>query len=108
MLGLASKSGNMAEIYKATAKFLERNQEFKKNMRSALITPMVTLFVLFLAVLFYVIIYFPATAKLFVKFKLELPPMTAFTLQVSNFLESNPLLVAAVGNNSSHIFLEIC
>lgn len=30
MLGLASKSGNMAEIYRATAKFLERQQEFKR------------------------------------------------------------------------------
>lgn len=30
MLGLASKSGNMSEIYKATAKFLERRQEFKR------------------------------------------------------------------------------
>ncbi|BDQ04040.1 type II secretion system F family protein [Ignavibacterium sp.] len=39
MLGLASKSGNMTEIYKATAKFLERRQEFRKNLRSALITP---------------------------------------------------------------------
>jgi type IV pilus assembly protein PilC len=96
MLGLASKSGNMAEIYKATAKFLERNQEFKKNMRSALITPMVTLFVLFLAVLFYVMYIFPATAKLFVKFKLDLPPMTAFTLNVSNFMMDNPILVSAV------------
>ncbi|RPI71622.1 MAG: type II secretion system F family protein, partial [Ignavibacteriales bacterium] len=62
MLGLASKSGNMVEIYKATAKFMERRQEFKKNLRSALITPMVTLFVLFLAVLFYVGYIFPETA----------------------------------------------
>lgn len=59
MLGLASKSGNMTEIYKATAKFLERRQEFKKNLRSALITPLVTVFVLFLAVLFYVGYIFP-------------------------------------------------
>ena len=66
MLGLASKSGNMAEIYKATAKFLERQQEFRKNLRSALITPMVTLFVLFLQ-LFYVGYIFPATAKAFCK-----------------------------------------
>ncbi len=64
MLGLASKSGNMAEIYKATAKFLERRQEFKKSLRSALITPMVTIFVLFLAVIFYVAYIFPETAKL--------------------------------------------
>lgn len=96
MLGLASKSGNMTEIYRATAKFLERRQEFKKNLRSALITPMVTLFVLFLAVLFYVGYIFPETAKLFVKFKIALPPMTAFTLKLSDFLMGNIWLVTAV------------
>ncbi len=96
MLGLASKSGNMAEIYKATAKFLERRQEFKKNLRSALITPIVTLFVLFLAVLFYVGYIFPETAKLFVKFGVDLPPMTAFTLTISDFLMNNLLLVSVI------------
>lgn len=94
MLGLASKSGNMAEIYKATAKFLERQQEFKKNLRSALITPLVTLFVLFLAVIFYVGYIFPETAKLFVKFKIDLPPLTAATLKISDFLIGNILWVS--------------
>ena len=95
MLGLA-KSGNMTEIYLATAKFLERRQEFRKSLRSALITPMVTLFVLFLAVLFYVGYIFPETAKLFVRFGIELPPMTAFTLKISDFLVANPWPIAAV------------
>jgi type IV pilus assembly protein PilC len=93
MLGLASKSGNMAEIYRATAKFLERQQEFKKNLRSALITPFVTLFVLFLAVIFYVGYIFPETAKLFLKFDIPLPPLTAATLGISDFLMGNMLLV---------------
>jgi len=96
MLGLASKSGNMTEIYRATAKFLERRQEFKKSLRSALITPMVTLFVLFLAVLFYVGYIFPETAKLFVRFGIELPPMTAFTLMISDFLVANPIPITVV------------
>lgn len=96
MLGLASKSGNMSEVYKATAKFLERRQEFKKNMRSALITPAVTLFVLFAAVVFYVGYIFPETAKLFVKFGVEVPPMTAFTLVISDFLIENPILVSVI------------
>jgi type IV pilus assembly protein PilC len=96
MLGLASKSGNMAEIYKATAKFLERRQEFRKSLRSALITPAVTMFVLFLAVLFYVGYIFPETAKLFVRFGIDLPPMTAFTLDISDFLVTNPILISAV------------
>jgi len=96
MLGLASKSGNMAEIYKATAKFLERRQEFRKSLRSALITPLVTLFVLFLAVLFYVGYIFPETAKLFVRFGIELPPMTAATLAISDFIIAYPWLIALV------------
>ena len=95
MLGLASKSGNMAEMYRATAKFLERKQEFRRNLRSALITPLVTLFILFVAVLFYVGYIFPETAKLFVKFGIELPPMTAFTLALSDFLVDNIILVSA-------------
>ncbi|MCB9258507.1 MAG: type II secretion system F family protein [Ignavibacteriales bacterium] len=93
MLGLASKSGNMTEIYRATAKFLERQQEFKKNLRSALITPMITLFILFLAVLFYVGYIFPETAKLFLKFDIPLPPMTAATLDFSDFILANPILL---------------
>ncbi len=96
MLGLASKSGNMAEIYKATAKFLERRQEFKKSLRSALITPLVTIFVLFLAVIFYVAYIFPETAKLFVRFKIELPPMTAFTLKMSDFMVDNMYILLAL------------
>jgi len=93
MLGLASKSGNMAEIYESTAKFLERQSEFKKNMRSALITPLVTLVVLFGAVVYYVGYIFPATAKLFVKFKIDLPPMTKTTLAISDFLVENILWI---------------
>ena len=94
MLGLASKSGNMTEIYKATAKFIERKLEFKKSLRSALITPAITMFILFLTVLFYVGYIFPETARLFVRFGVPLPPMTAFTLDLSDLLVNNQLLVA--------------
>ncbi len=88
MLGLASKSGNMAEIYDSTAKFLERQAEFKKNLKSALIMPAVTMFVLMLAVIYYVAYIFPATAELFAKLG-QVPPMTAATLKLSHFLTAN-------------------
>ncbi len=88
MLGLASKSGNMAEIYESTAKFLERQAEFKKSLKSALIMPMVTLFVLFIAVVYYVGYIFPATAELFAKLG-EVPPMTAATLKLSHIITTN-------------------
>jgi type IV pilus assembly protein PilC len=89
MLGLASKSGNMAEIYDSTAKFLERNAQFKRNLKSALIMPMVTVFILMLAVLFYVMYIFPATAEMFERFKIDLPPMTKFTLKLSRWMTAN-------------------
>ncbi|HTP14003.1 MAG TPA: type II secretion system F family protein [Bacteroidota bacterium] len=95
MLGLASKSGNMAEIYDSTAKFLERNAEFKRNVKQALVTPLVTLFVLGLAVLFYVAYIFPATAEMFEKFKITLPPMTAATLKFSRWLMANAWTLTA-------------
>jgi type IV pilus assembly protein PilC len=103
MLGLASKSGNMADIYESTAKFLERNAEFRKNMRQALIMPMFTLLILFGACIFYIAYIFPETAKLFLKLGSELPPMTTATLQLSDFLIANMpifsiiMLVAAGG-----------
>jgi len=96
MLGRAAKSGNMTEIYRATAKFLERRMQFRKDLRSALITPIITMFVLFLAILFYIGYIFPETAKLFVRFKIPLPPMTAFTLDISEFLLGNIGLVLFV------------
>ncbi|MBM4168632.1 MAG: type II secretion system F family protein [Ignavibacteria bacterium] len=93
MLGLASKSGNMAEIYDSTAKFLERNSEFKRNLKSALIMPMVTLLVLFLAVLFYIGYIFPATAEAFEKMKIDLPPMTKASLELSRWITGNIWLI---------------
>lgn len=88
MLGLASKSGNMVHIYESTAVFLERNLEFRKSIRSALIMPMFTLLVLFAAVVFYVAYIFPQTAKLFERMKIELPTFTKGTLEISEFLTS--------------------
>ena len=96
MLGLASKSGNMSEIYRATAKFLERKHEFRKSLRSALITPLVTVLVLNAATIWYVAYIFPETAKLFLRFNIELPPMTAFTLTLSDFLVAHMYYILAL------------
>jgi type IV pilus assembly protein PilC len=96
MLGLASKSGNMVEIYKATAKFLERRYEFKRNLKSALVTPLVTLLLLNAAVIWYVVYIFPETAKLFISLNVKLPPMTKFTLDMANFLQNNLTIIIAL------------
>lgn len=96
MLGIASKSGNMAYIYESTAKFLERSAEFKRSLRSALIMPMFTLLVLAGACVFYITYIFPETAKLFAKLGTELPPMTTATLALSDIIISNGLAFLTV------------
>jgi len=93
MLGLASKSGSMSEIYEATAIFLERRAEFKKAMKSALLMPLFTLLVLFAAVIFYVAYIFPETARLFEKIGAHVPPMTKATLVMSDWLMANMTLI---------------
>jgi type IV pilus assembly protein PilC len=89
MLGLASKSGNMAEIYDNTAKFLERQMQFRKDLKSALIMPSITVIATFAALLYFVMYIFPETARLFVQMKIDLPPLTAGTLAVANWLTAN-------------------
>ena len=89
MLSVASTSGNMAEVYESTAKFLERDEEFKKSLKSALIMPTVIVLVLLGAVFYYVAYIFPATAEMFLKFGIDLPPMTRATLDLSNFMRAN-------------------
>jgi len=89
MLGLATKSGNMAEVYDATAKFMERDQEYKKSLKQALMTPMFTVLAMIAAVLYYIISIFPTTAELFIKSGVEVPPLTAATLQMSDFFAAN-------------------
>lgn len=89
MLGIASRSGNMADIYESTARFLERKQEFNKSVRSAMITPAITVLVLIAAFIWYVWYIFPATAGLFSSYNIDLPPMTTATLKFADWFDNN-------------------
>jgi type IV pilus assembly protein PilC len=86
MLGLATRSGNMAEVFDATSKFIERDMEIKKNIKKATISPAFALLATIGATIYYIIDIFPATAKMFLKYDLPLPPMTKATLEVSDWL----------------------
>lgn len=98
MLGVASTSGNMGLVFESTAKFLERDAEFKKNIKRSLMMPAVTVVAVIGVVLFYVGYIFPSTAELFVDMGIELPPMTATTLEISYWLDANwiMLLIAII------------
>ncbi len=98
MLAVASTSGNMQVVYESTAKFMERDQEFKRNLRKTLVMPFITLGAIILVIAYYVMAIFPATAKMFLKFGKTLPPMTAKTMEVSDFLLAYWwLIILAIG-----------
>lgn len=93
MLSVASTSGNMALVFESTAKFLERDAEFKKNLKRSLMMPTVTVLAVIGVILFYVGYIFPATAEMFLEFDIALPPMTAATLDLSYWLQDNWILI---------------
>ncbi|MDZ7268171.1 MAG: type II secretion system F family protein [candidate division KSB1 bacterium] len=93
MLSIASTSGNMAEIYENTAKFLERSAEFKKNIRSTLFMPAFVVLAAIGALIFYVMYIFPKIAGMLLKYNIAVPPMTAATMRVSEFFQHNILWV---------------
>ena len=96
MLSVASTSGNMGLVFESTAKFLERDAEFKKNMKRSLMMPAITVMAVIGVVLFYVGYIFPSTAELFVDMGIKLPPMTAKTLAISYWLEANWIMLLIV------------
>ncbi|WP_234570963.1 type II secretion system F family protein [Rhodohalobacter sp. 614A] len=93
MLGVASTSGNMASVFESTAKFVERDADFKKNLRRALFMPTFTLLAVIATLLFFVGYVFPITAEMFLEFDIELPPLTAQALAISYWLQDNWFLV---------------
>jgi len=87
MLGLATRSGNMAEVFEATGKFMQRSADIRKNIRKALISPMMAVLATIFALGYYVKEIFPATAELFLSYNMPLPSMTKSTLELSHWLD---------------------
>ncbi|ARA94476.1 type II secretion system protein [Rhodothermaceae bacterium RA] len=89
MLGLAASSGNMAAMFEATAKYLERKNEFRKQVRSALITPTLTFIAALAAFVWFVWDLIPEMMTLFSQFEIEIPPFTAFSLGLAAFMDAH-------------------
>jgi type IV pilus assembly protein PilC len=96
MLGLAAVSGNMANMFEATAQYLERKDEFKKNVRSALITPTITFIAAIAATVWYVWILNPQIIGLFSEFDVQMPPFTAASMAFAAWMDVYGWLVIIV------------
>jgi len=89
MLGLASISGNMAEMFEATAKYLERKNEFNKQVRAALITPTITLLAALGVFVWFIWFLIPDMMDLFMNYNVEIPPITRGSLAFAGFMDAN-------------------
>ena len=96
MLGIASTSGNMAAVFESTAKFIERDADFKKNLRRSLFMPSITVLAVIGTLLFFIGYVFPITAEMFLEFDINLPPLTAQALDISYWLQANWVAVVLV------------
>lgn len=93
MLSVASTSGNMAQVYESTAKYLTRDADFKKSIRSALFMPIIVLFAIIATFIFYILYIFPQMTDMLLKYKVAIPPMTNACLVFSDFIQTNAVLL---------------
>ena len=101
MLGLSTNSGNMAEMFEATAKYLERKNEFRKQIRKTLIVPSVTLIAAIAVFVWFVWNLIPQMMGLFSQFDIEIPPFTKAALAFAGFMDNNgiwfvPLVIGSL------------
>ncbi len=89
MLGLAASSGNMAEMFEATAAYLERRDTFRKSVRSALVTPVLTFLAAIAAFVWYVWYIIPSYAGLFANYEIDLPPLTELSLAFAGWMNAH-------------------
>jgi len=98
MLGVAATSGNMRTIYQNTAKFMQRDAEFKRNMQKAIRSPMMTVLAILGVVVYYITNILPETTEMIAKQGKEMSGMVKNTMAISAFLISNwlPLILAII------------
>jgi type IV pilus assembly protein PilC len=89
MLGIASKSGDMRAIFESVARFVERQADFRRGLLSSMILPAVTTFALIGALIFYIMYLLPKMVEMLKPMMGEMPPLTAFTMKVSDMLKDN-------------------
>jgi type IV pilus assembly protein PilC len=93
MLGIASKSGDMRAIFESVARFVERQADFRKGLMSSMILPAVTTLALIGALIFYIMYLLPKMVEMLKPMMGSMPPLTAFTMQVSDILKDNLLFI---------------
>ncbi len=96
MLGIASKSGEMTSIFKSVAVLVERQAEFKKGLLSGLMMPAITSVTVLGAIVFYAVYLVPQMMDMLGPLMESTPPLTAATLEMSEYLKANYIWILSL------------
>lgn len=96
LLGIATKSGDVAAIFRSVAQLVERQAEFSKGLKSALLMPAITALTLAGAIIFYAMYLVPQMMDMLGPMMSEIPPVTAFTLDASAYIKENYAWLAGI------------
>lgn len=86
MLTAGNESGNIMNAVESVALYFHKQYIFNKNVRSALAMPVLTLLFFIGISLFIFVFIIPRFADMFSSLQQELPPLTRFMIQLSDFV----------------------
>lgn len=97
LLAAGEKSGNMVEVISQIAIDLEKSQELRSKIRSAMIYPIIIFVAIFVVLIILIVFMIPTVKTLYADFNAEdkIPSITLFLIAVSDFL-SNPVGIAVI------------
>lgn len=96
LLGIATKSGDIVSIFKSVAVLVERQAEFSKGLKSSLILPGITALTLVASIVYYAMFLVPDMMDKLGPYMMEIPPLTAATLDVTAYVQDNYLWIIIV------------
>lgn len=85
MVAVGESSGKLDEVFRQIGFYIERDEETRKRVKSAMRYPSFVLIAITIAVVVVNILVIPEFAKLFEKFDVELPFITKMLIATSNF-----------------------
>ena len=106
MIRAGEASGQLDDILVRLAEYLESSQRLKRNIKSAMTYPVVSLVMIFGITFFLMVWIVPKFKEVFASLEVELPALTRNVLAASQFCENNWMIIL-VGIALSFVLLKI-
>lgn len=90
------QGGVLDTVLRNIAAYREKDYKLKKKIKSALMYPGITVFVMIVVVIILMVKVIPVFAKLFQSFNAKLPALTQFVVNLSYWLKDNVIFVVVI------------